>query len=71
MFQSIPEKNTFDLVHSKDETNSVLKPFDKNSTKTVCAALQLLIGPYSNSLIDRLAPSKHTLSDVTPQLWEC
>ena len=45
MFQSIPEKNTFDLVHSKDETNSVLKPFDKNSTKTVCAALQLLIGP--------------------------
>ena len=70
MFQSIPEKITFNLVHSKDETNSVLKPLDKNSTNTVCATLQLLIGPYSNILIDRLAPWKQTLSDVTPQIWE-
>ena len=70
MFQSIPEKITFDLVHSKDETNSVLKHLDKNFTNTVCATLQILIGPYSKILIDRLAPWKQTLSDVTPQLWE-
>ena len=33
MFQSITKKITFDLVHSKDETNSVLKTIKKKLYK--------------------------------------